>query len=112
MVIKADKFLDFLSIFAPFKIGGITLFPFIIVRSDVKERTIRHEKIHIEQYKETLVIGFLFIYLQDFLHGLIEYGDRKKAYKRIRFEQEAYYGAKEPIYLDIRSRFSWMKYKI
>ena len=59
IIIKSNKFLDSISWF--FKVGGITLYPFIIVRPYAKKSTINHESIHIAQYTELLIIGFLLI---------------------------------------------------
>ena len=58
MVLYSDKFLDSVSWFM--KVGGITLYPFIILRKKHKKNKIilNHESIHIEQQKELLVIGF------------------------------------------------------
>ena len=66
IIIKSNKFLDSISWF--FKVGGITLYPFIIVRPYAKKSTINHESIHIAQYTELLIIGFLLIYLYDWIH--------------------------------------------
>ena len=72
------------------RIWAITLFPFVFCRGLIGEVTRRHETIHHKQYIETLVIGFLLIYLIDWIHGLIKYRNGAYAYKRIRFEQEAF----------------------
>ena len=55
------------------EVGGITLFPFIFIRGEGNERIIRHESIHITQYAETLVLGFLLIYVWDFLYAFAKY---------------------------------------
>ena len=53
------------------EIGGITLFPFIFIRGEGDDRLINHESIHITQYAKLFVVGFLFLYLWDFVLGLI-----------------------------------------
>ena len=103
IIIKSDKFLDSVSWF--FKVGGITLFPFIIVREKTNKTTINHESIHIAQYIELLVIGFLVLYLWDWIRGLIKYKDTNVAYRKIRLEQEAYEYQRSFTYLDKRERF-------
>ena len=110
IIIKSNKFLNSISWF--FEVGGITLFPFIIVRPDVSKSTINHESIHIAQYSELFVIGFLLMYLWDWVKGLIKYKDPKVAYEKIRFEQEAYEYARNFKYLSNRKRFAWRKYKV
>jgi hypothetical protein len=110
VIIVSDRICDFFSWF--FRVGGITLWPFIIVRKETSEKTIRHEQIHIAQYNETLVIGFLLIYLFEwiwYLAILPDY-DAKKAYKSIRFEKEAYANSKFPDYMKFRSHYNWRKY--
>ena len=57
IIIKNSRLPKMLSWFM--EVGGITLFPFIFIRGEGDERLIRHETIHIKQYAETLVIGFL-----------------------------------------------------
>ena len=110
IIVKSDKFLDSVSWF--FKVGGITLFPFIIVREKTNKTTINHESIHIAQYIELLVIGFLILYLWDWVRGLIKYKDTNVAYRKIRFEQEAYECQRRFTYLDKREWFAWKKYKV
>ncbi len=94
------------------KIWAITLFPFVFCRGELNEGTKRHETIHHRQYVELLVIGFLLLYLVDFIHGFIKYRDSQRAYYRIRFEQEAYDKDSDLEYLDERPRYAWWKYKV
>lgn len=110
IIITSDKFLDSISWF--FRVGGITLFPFVIVRSNVRKFTLNHESIHIAQYTETLVIGFYLIYLFDWVYGIFKYRDMRMAYKRIRFEQEAYTHAKNYSYLPGRRLYSWYRFNV
>ena len=91
---------------------AITLFPFVFIRDDGDEITINHETIHFRQYAETLVLGFLIIYLFDYIHGLIKYRNSQDAYFKIRFEQEAYHNDVYDDYLDTRRHFSWRHYKV
>ncbi len=93
-------------------IGGITLFPFIFIKGEGNERVIRHESIHIAQYAETLVLGFLFLYVIDFVHAFIKYKNYDDAYRSIRFEREAYANDHDENYLEMRQKFAWLKYKI
>lgn len=91
---------------------AITLFPFVFIRDEGNVRTITHETIHFRQYVETLVIGFLFIYLFDYIHGLIKYRDSEKAYYQIRFEQEAYSRDFYDGYLEKRKLYAWRRYRV
>ena len=102
-----------LSKFAPINIGAITLFFLVFSRSKISEVTKRHETIHFQQMLETGVIGFLVLYLFDYLHGFIKYQHGAKAYRMIRAEQEAYDNELDVNYLTTRPRFSWIKkYKV
>ena len=87
IIIKNSRLPKLLSWFMD--VGGITLFPFIFIKGEGKERLIRHESIHIAQYAETLVLGFLIIYLWDFIYGFVKYKNYDDAYRSIRFEREA-----------------------
>jgi len=94
------------------RIWAITLFPFVFCRGTIGEITRRHETIHHKQYIETLVIGFLLIYLIDWIHGLIKYRNGAYAYRRIRFEQEAFEYEKTENYLEQRVPFKWTQYRV
>ena len=91
---------------------AITLWPFVFIRDEGNDRTINHETIHIKQYNELLVVGFLVLYSYDWIHGLIKYRNRKKAYYRIRFEQEAYDHDQNILYIPVRKRFAWLDYSV
>jgi len=94
------------------EVYAITLFPFVFIRDEGDLDTITHETIHFKQYLETLVIGFLLIYLIDFIVGLVKYRNGAEAYFRIRFEQEAYSNDHHENYPEERKLFSWLQYKI
>lgn len=81
-------------------IVGITIWPFIVVTTDSKV-TLNHEKIHIEQQKELLVIPFYLWYFVEWLF---------KGYGGISFEKEAYDNERDISYLKNRGRFSFIKY--
>jgi len=102
----------FLSKFAPIEIGAITLFCFVFSRGEISEETKRHETIHFQQYLETFVIGFLLIYILDYLWSALvrKKGFTRDSYLAIRFEQEAWAKDKHIDYLENRKRFAWLKY--
>ena len=93
---------------------GITLFPFIIVsKSDLKQNPvmINHEKIHIRQQIELLILPFFIWYGIEFLIRCIMYKDKNAAYRNISFEREAYANEKDLNYLKQRSFWKFLKYK-
>ena len=98
-----------LSKLAPIEINAICLGPVVFSRGKISQRTKNHERIHWEQMKETAIIGFLLIYLYDYLYN--RYALRmegSKAYRNTRAEIEAYgYQTKED-YLLTRKRFTWL----
>lgn len=112
LFIENSKVPVILSRFAPISINAITLGPVVISRGTMSEVTRRHETIHFQQYLETGFIGFLVLYLWYFLTACYTYGYSKKAYKRIKFEQEAYEHQCDPYYLKNRKRFRWLKYRV
>jgi len=94
---------------------GLTAFPFVFVkyRSD-KQNTffVNHERIHLRQQLELLVIPFFIIYFLEFFVRLIQYRNRDLAYQNISFEREAYDHEADAKYLEKRSFFSFIKYVI
>ena len=99
-----------LSKFSPIEIGAITLGPFIFSRGTMSVRTRNHEYIHWEQYKETLVFGFLLLYVLFYIIGLVKYRSGSLAYYNIPFEREAYDNDKNLGYIFHRKRWSWIQY--
>lgn len=94
-------------------IVGITLYPFIFV-SSVKQLsnkiTINHEKIHLRQQLELLIIPFYFIYMFEYIIGLFVYGNRHDAYKQISSERESYTNDNNLNYLNDRKIWTSFKY--
>jgi len=115
-IIYSDKFLDRVGIFM--RIGGITLWPFVILREKYqsntsywkarREKIINHEGIHISQQGELLVIPFYVLYILEWILKLPFYG--KKAYYNLSFEREAYKYEYDKTYLQTRKPYAWVKY--
>jgi len=92
---------------------GITLFPFIIVPEyDLKQNSvmINHEKIHIQQQIELLILPFFLWYGVEFLIKWIVYKDKNVAYRNISFEKEAYLNEKDLNYINQRSFWMFLNY--
>jgi len=113
-IIYSDKILNRLSIFM--NIGGITLYPFIILRERYKiyqisgKIILNHEKIHIKQQIELLVVFFYIFYILNYIVNLLFYWNNKKAYENICFEKEANTNELNDNYLNERKLYSWLKY--
>ena len=109
IIIQNSKIPKYPSIFID--IWAITLYPFIICKGEMDERTIRHEEIHLAQQAELLLVGFYLMYAFWWLKYRIFYGlDSREAYYAIPFEKEAYYNDADEDYLPNRKRFSWIHY--
>ncbi|SEL72111.1 hypothetical protein SAMN04487910_3170 [Aquimarina amphilecti] len=92
---------------------GIALWPFIVVKNrHLKDDVvfINHEKIHLKQQLELLVIPFYFFYLTEYIVRLFQYKNSKEAYRNISFEREAYEMEAELSYLKNRKLWSFTKY--
>ena len=71
---------------------------------------INHERIHLRQQLELLVIPFYLIYFIEFCVNLIKYKNMNTAYYNISFEKEAYQNEKDLVYLKSRHYWSFRKY--
>ncbi|WP_378186638.1 hypothetical protein ACE939_15535 [Aquimarina sp. W85] len=93
---------------------GVAVWPLIIVknRSLTKDMIfINHEKIHLRQQRELLVIPFYFFYFFEYLIRLIQYKNFGVAYRNISFEREAYHNEDNLEYLNERTFWSFLKYR-
>lgn len=93
--------------------SGMAIFPFIFLKEkkDISNSVmIRHEKIHIKQQLELLIIPFFIWYFLEFLFRCLEYKDIHKAYKNISFEREAYANELEADFLNKRHLWNFIKY--
>ena len=91
------------------KFTGIALWPFLLLKdSALKADAIfmNHERIHLRQQIELLVLPFYLWYGIEYLVRLVQYQDRYKAYRNISFEREAY--AKEQDILYLKNRPLWV----
>ena len=99
---------------APFlKVNAMAIFPFILVREPwMKDDAvlIRHERIHLRQEIELLILPFYIFYLLNYLVNIYRFSDHHKAYLQIIFEQEAYAGEENSAYLDYRPYYAWRKF--
>lgn len=92
---------------------GITIFPFVFLKSKALKKDkvlINHEKIHLKQQLELLIIPFYFFYTLEFLIRLIQYKNWYKAYRNISFERESYTNEANLKYLKERNFWSFLKY--
>jgi hypothetical protein len=92
---------------------GLTLFPFVFVKyrfdSDNKV-LVNHEKIHLRQQLELLVLPFFVWYFVEYAVRLLQYKNANLAYRNISFEREAYANELHLDYLKTRPFFRFFKY--
>lgn len=92
---------------------GLTFYPFVFLadKDDKLNKVfINHERIHIRQQIELLILPFYLWYFTEYLLRLIQYKDSKKAYYNISFEREAYVNEKDLDYIKQRSFWNFLKY--
>lgn len=90
---------------------AITLFPFIFLSEKKTENyIINHEKIHIKQQIELLIVPFYLWYGLEFLFYWLKFKNREQAYLSISFEKEAYSNHYDFTFLKKRPFFNHLKY--
>lgn len=95
------------------EIEGITLFPFIILKEKrYKQRPIlmNHERIHLMQQIEMLIIPFYVVYIGEYMKGRLKGLPHWEAYRNISFEKEAYACERDLYYLQHRPPFASWRY--
>lgn len=98
-------------IFSAGNADAITLFPFILLsRKDTEAYIINHEKIHIRQQLELLILPFYIWYGLEFVFYWLRFKDRNKAYMSISFEREAYQNHLNFDYIKKRKTWAHLKY--
>lgn len=103
----------FIIVVPALRVNAMALFPFILVKEVAFKHDdvlIRHERIHLRQEVELLVIPFYVLYLFNYGVNLIRLKDYNKAYRQIIFEREAYTNEAVPGYLKKRKLWAWLKY--
>lgn len=107
MIIVCQKFLK------NTKINGITLYPFIFIKNpeDKTNRVlINHEKIHLRQQLELLIIFFYLWYVAEYYYHFFKLRNPHLAYLAISFEREAYTMEHDLSYLKKRKFWAFWKF--
>lgn len=92
---------------------GLTLYPFVFLKDKSDKENVvllNHERIHIRQQIELLVVPFYIWYSLEYLVRLIQCKDRNLAYRNISFEREAYQNEKNLYYVKQRSFWRFINY--
>lgn len=92
---------------------GVAFYPFVILanKDDAMNKVfINHEKIHLRQQLELLILPFYVWYFLEYLIRLVQYKNRTTAYYNISFEREAYKNEKDLDYLKSRPFWRFLKF--
>ena len=92
---------------------GLSFWPFIILKNNsLKEDgvLINHEKIHLKQQLELLILPFYVLYILEWLVRSLFCLSFYRGYQNISFEQEAYHNEHNMNYTKERKAFSFIKY--
>ena len=94
--------------------NGICVYPFVLIGKEIEltEQLLNHEKIHLKQQLEMLIIPFYLLYFLEFLIRILQYRNFEKAYRNISFEREAYFYETHTEYLNHRKWFAWTNFLI
>lgn len=94
----------------PFGHSAMTIFPFILFRHRLPEWLLQHERIHLRQQIELLILPFYIWYFLEFMIRYLQTGQRLQAYKSISFEREAYKNDHNLNYLSERKVWNFLRY--
>jgi hypothetical protein len=89
---------------------AMALYPFIILKNARlrhDQRLMLHERIHLRQQIELLIVPFYVLYLAHYLYLLCRLRNHQQAYRNICFEKEAYAHEHNPDYLKQRPLWAW-----
>jgi hypothetical protein len=107
MIVITSKYL------VPKGYSGLTLFPFVFVRDKALATNpvlLNHERIHLRQQAELLVLPFYIWYVTEYFIRRLQYRTPKEAYRNISFEREAYTNDRNLDYLSRRKRYAFFSY--
>ncbi len=102
-----------LKYFIPKGYRGLTIFPFVFLKrreDKVNTTLLYHERIHIQQQLEMLILPFFIWYGIEFVYRYFQYKNWNVAYRNISFEREAYVNEKDLDYLKKRSFWNFINF--
>lgn len=92
---------------------GITIYPFIFAKDERTAndpRFLNHERIHLRQQAEMLIIPFFLWYVLEYVYRVFQYTSLDKGYRNISMEREAYGNQYNIGYLEKRKFYGWFPY--
>lgn len=114
MVITSTRLIRILTLGSE-AVLGLALFPLVLIRDDIRDaafrkRIILHEKIHLRQQIELLILPFYLWYLVEYCAGRLRGKDHYHALTGISFEKEADANMDDLNYLHTRRSFAFLQY--
>lgn len=92
-------------------VNGMALWPIILLgMPQPSARLVNHERIHLRQQLELLIVPFYAWYLLEYAVKRLRLGTHDAAYRAISFEREAYTHDAEPGYLRRRRFWAFLNY--
>lgn len=107
MIVLVNKFLLFKGF------NGVSIWPFVILKNKRFKNDsvlLNHEKIHLKQQAELLLIGFYLWYIIEYGIRILQYKNNHLAYRNISFEREAYNNELNLDYPAARHLWGFLKY--
>ncbi len=92
---------------------GVSIWPFVILKDKELSHDpvfMNHEKIHLRQQLELLILPFYVLYFLEFMLKYYHYKNAYIAYKNISFEREAYQNENNLYYLKNRKIWTSFRY--
>jgi len=93
--------------------NGLAIYPFMVLKNKalkLNKVVLNHERIHLRQQIELLIIPFYLWYITEFVILIIKYKNWNLAYRNISFEKEAYRNESDFNYLENRSFWQFLNY--
>ncbi|MBE7175559.1 MAG: hypothetical protein INR69_04100 [Mucilaginibacter polytrichastri] len=101
----------FIIVHAPWlRAHAMAVYPFVLIREKAYRNQpvlINHEKIHLRQELEMLILPFYAAYFTHYFYNRLRGMKHDAAYRHIIFEREAYKHENNPDYLRSRQIFGW-----
>lgn len=99
-----------LSLFAPVRLWSFTIPPFTFCEETLDDATIQHEMIHMRQWLELGIVGFVLLYPGLWALNVLRGMNKHEAYFYNPMEHEACIHESDAGYLVSRPAWAWLKY--
>ncbi len=95
------------------RFNAIALYPFVIIKNGQlanNKELLLHERIHLRQQIELLILPFYILYLSEFIIRFLFTFNAAWAYRNLSFEREAYRNMNNHDYFKDRKFWAWLRY--